>query len=49
MKPNFLIIGAVEVEPPDLDEKSLRTLKDYFRDDIKQLKQLTPPGFGGMA
>ena len=41
MKSNFLIIGAVEVEPPDLDEKSLGILKNYFRDDINQLKQLT--------
>ena len=34
-------IGAVEVEPPSLEEKSLSALKDYFRDDIRQLKQLT--------
>lgn len=34
-------IGAVEVEPPSLDEKSLSALKSYFRDDINKLKQLT--------
>ena len=34
-------IGAVEVEPPDLGEESLATLKNYFRDDIKRLKQLS--------
>lgn len=34
-------IGAIEVKPPDLDEKSLDILKEYFRDDIIQLKQFT--------
>lgn len=35
-------IGAIEVEQQNLDEKQLIALKAYFKDDIKQLKQLYP-------
>lgn len=34
-------IGAVEIEQKNLDEKQLIALKAYFKDDIKQLKQLS--------
>lgn len=34
-------IGAIEVKPPTLDEQALNALKNYYRDDIHQLKQNT--------
>lgn len=39
-------IGAVEIKQQNLDEKQLIALKTYFKDDIKQLKQLSSLNLG---